>query len=233
MPKSSTTERLLAVYDRLLDRYGPQAWWPARSPFEVMVGAILTQAAAWSNVGKAIANLDAADALTPEAIRRLSASELARLVYPSGYYNAKARKLKALAEFLGDRYSDDIDAMARGQTADLRTELLAVHGIGDETADDILLYALQHPIFVVDAYTRRLQDRLGMLPESRSTYSACQAFFMDNLKPDVRMFNECHALIVRHSVVHCKKRAECTGCVLLESCPAGQRKNAARATSSS
>ncbi len=233
IPRTAANERLLDIYSKLLASYGPQSWWPAQSPFEVMIGAVLVQSTAWSNVEKAIANLAAVEALTPEAIRRLETAELARLVYPSGYYNAKARKLKALVRYLDERYSDDVGAMSRRDTANLRRELLAVHGIGEETADDILLYALGHPIFVVDAYTRRLVVRLGLMHESDASYSACQTLFMDNLKPDATMFNECHALIVRHGVEHCRKRPSCEGCALLEMCPAGTAAEAQEVTSSS
>ena len=134
-------DALTEVYDRLLARFGPQHWWPAETRFEVMVGAVLTQATAWGNVEKAIGRLKTADALSPAGIRRLPVDELAQLVYPSGYYNAKARKLKALVVYLGERFGDDLDAMGRCDTPALREELLGIHGIGDETADDILLYA--------------------------------------------------------------------------------------------
>jgi endonuclease-3 related protein len=185
-----------------------------------MIGAVLTQAAAWSNVEKALANLKDADALSSEAIRKMPLSDLAQLVYPSGYYNAKARKLKALCDFLHDRFADDIDAMARVPTSEIRKELLGVYGIGDETADDIVLYALGHPIFVVDTYTRRLMHRLGMASEDVS-YSELQSLFMDNLAPDTQYFNEYHALIVRHAVVSCKKQPVCPDCPLLDICETG------------
>jgi endonuclease-3 related protein len=214
------TDRLTEIYDRLLDHYGPQNWWPADSPFEVMIGAVLTQAAAWSNVEKALANLKDADALSSEAIRKMPLSDLAQLVYPSGYYNAKARKLKALCEFLHDRFGDDINRMALVPTSEIRVELLGVYGIGDETADDIILYALGHPIFVVDTYTRRLMHRLGMVDENVS-YSELQSVFMDNLVQNTRLFNEYHALIVRHAVGSCKKRPVCPDCPLLEICETG------------
>lgn len=214
------TDRLIKTYDRLFEHYGPQNWWPADSPFEVMIGAVLTQAAAWSNVEKALANLKDADALSSEAIRKMPLSDLAQLVYPSGYYNAKARKLKALCDFLHDRFADDIDAMARVPTSEIRKELLGVYGIGDETADDIVLYALGHPIFVVDTYTRRLMHRLGMASEDVS-YSELQSLFMDNLAPDTQYFNEYHALIVRHAVVSCKKQPVCPDCPLLDICETG------------
>ncbi len=157
-------ESLLAVYERMLSRYGPQGWWPGGPGFEMMVGAVLTQAASWVNVESAIANLRSAGALTPRAIRATPQDELARLVYSSGYYNAKARKLKALAAYIGERFADDLEAMAREDADTLRDELLEVYGIGEETADDILLYAAGKPSFVVDTYTRRLFWRLGFGP---------------------------------------------------------------------
>lgn len=186
------------IYQRLMDTYGPQHWWPADEPFEVMVGAILTQSAAWRNVEKAITNLKAAGALSPEALRRLSVSEIAELIHPCGYYNTKARKLKALAEWLKERCQDDIGKMSAMPTDRLREQLLSVWGVGEETADSIILYAANQPVFVIDAYTRRIIDRVGLTPEglaggfpsaTRRTsrtrpYSAYQALFMDNLPFD-------------------------------------------------
>ena len=213
-------ERLLDIYDRMLERYGPQRWWPGDTTFEVMAGAVLTQAAAWTNVEKAIKNLVEADALSPRAMRRLSHDELARLVYPSGYYNSKARKLKALVEYIGRRFDDDLDAMAREDVDVLRGELLGVYGIGEETADDILLYALGKPVFVVDNYTRRAFWRLGMASE-KGSYSVYRSLFMDHLPHDPGLFNEYHALIVRHGNEACRRRPLCQSCCLLEVCPTG------------
>ena len=213
-------DRLTEIYDRLLEHYGPQSWWPANTPFEVMVGAVLTQAASWTNVEKALTNLIDADALSSAAIRKMPLPELACLLYPSGYYNAKARKLKALCEFLHDQYGDDIDRMARRPTLELRNQLLNVYGIGDETADDILLYALGHPIFVIDNYTHRMMRRLGIMPESLG-YSQLQTLFMNSLAPIAKNYNEYHALIVRHSVVACKKRPLCADCPILDICETG------------
>ena len=213
---------LLVIYERILDRYGPQHWWPGESRFEVMVGAILTQAAAWSNVEKAIARLKAADALSPGALRGLTEGEVASLVYSAGYYNAKARKLKALAEFVGRRFNDDLDAMAGGAEDSLREELLAVHGIGEETADDIMLYAAGRPSFVIDTYTRRVLARLGLAPQ-KGRYSNYRDLFMDNLPADAELFGEYHALIVRHGVEVCRKRPLCEDCCLLQMCPTGKR----------
>lgn len=209
------------IFDRMLSRYGRQRWWPADTPFEVMVGAVLTQATAWTNVERAIAKLKEADALSPAAIRALDAEELATLIYSSGFYNSKAQRLKALAQFLGDAYGDDIEAMQVEDGAKLRRELLAVKGIGEETADAILLYALGKPSFVIDAYTRRLVGRLGIAPNSEA-YSAYQGMFSDNLSQDTQLFGEYHALIVRHCKEACRKTPVCEGCCLLRVCPTGQ-----------
>ena len=217
---------LEVVYQRLLHAYGPQHWWPAEGRFEVMVGAILTQSAAWSNVEKAMGRLKAATKLSPSAIRETAEEELAGLIYSSGYYNAKARKLKALAAYLGERFGDDIDTMRSHDTQTLRAELLAVHGIGHETADDILLYALDKPVFVIDAYTRRLLSRLGVAHEKES-YAQHQQLFMDELAPDAEMFAEYHALIVTHAKGPCRKKPECGSCVLLDLCPTGQAQTGA------
>ena len=228
MSSETGTPSLEVVYRRLLDAYGPQHWWPAEGRFEVMVGAILTQSAAWSNVEKAIDKLKAASKLSPSAIREAPVEELAALVYSSGYYNAKARKLKALASYLGERFDDDIDAMRSHDTQSLRAELLAVHGIGQETADDILLYALGKPVFVIDAYTRRLLHRLGVADE-KEPYAHHQRLFMDELPSDTEMFAEYHALIVSHAKASCRKSPECGGCALLDLCPTGRARTGVRA----
>lgn len=210
-------EKINDIYQRLVAAYGAQHWWPARESFEVMVGAILTQSAAWLNVEKAIAGLRAAGALSPQAIRRLPLSELALAIRPCGYYNAKALKLKALAFWLGNDYSDDIDRLFAGSTEDLRRQLLAVHGIGQETADSILLYAAAKPVFVIDAYTRRIVGRIGLAPGS-NRYAAYQHLFMDNLPADARLFNEYHALLVRLAKEACRKKPVCRRCALSDIC---------------
>jgi endonuclease-3 related protein len=210
-------ERALTdIYRRLLDRFGPQHWWPAEEPFEVIVGAILTQSAAWGNVEKAIANLKAAGALSPTKLRRLSAPRLARLVHPCGYYNAKALKLKSFALWLGNHYSDDLNRLFATNTDDLRQQLISVHGIGQETADSILLYAAGKPVFVIDAYTRRILGRIGLTPE-KDSYAGYQAFFMEHLPPDAEMFNEYHALLVRLGKEVCR-RPLCPQCCLNDIC---------------
>jgi endonuclease-3 related protein len=205
-------EKLLNIYYRLLERYGPQHWWPGQGPFEVMVGAVLTQSAAWTNVEKAIRNLRETGALSPKALRRLPVSELAALIFPSGYYNAKALKLKALADYLG-KYQDDLDRLFAVGTCQLRRELLGVHGIGEETADSILLYAAGRPVFVVDAYTRRIFGRAGLVP-ARGSYTDHQSLFMENLPADVGLFNEYHALLVCLGKNVCRRRPLCQQCCL-------------------
>src|SRR3990170_2414680 len=161
MKSKATGKQLEDIYQRLIKTYGPQHWWPAEEPFEVMVGAILTQSAAWRNVEKAIANLKAAKALSPAALRQIDLAELAALIHPCGYYNVKARKLKAMAEWFGLCCQDDICKLRAIRTDRLRQELLGVWGIGEETADSIILYAAEQPVFVIDAYTRRIIDRVG------------------------------------------------------------------------
>jgi endonuclease-3 related protein len=210
-------EKLLEIYRRLYAAYGPQHWWPAGSPFEVVVGAILTQSAAWVNVEKAIENLKAAGILSPEALVRLDLDELARLIHPAGYYNAKAHKLKAFLEMLFDSHSGRLDALFALPLLQLRQELLATHGIGQETADSIILYAAGKPTFVIDAYTRRVFSRLGLEPPA-DNYASWQAMFSDALPSDVQLFNEYHALIDRHAKTVCRKAPLCGQCCLREVC---------------
>jgi len=210
--------KLREIYRRLVDCYGPQHWWPADGPFEMMVGAIMTQSAAWRNVEKAIDNLRAGRLLSPQALRRLPTPELAGLIRSCGYYNAKALKLKYLARWLGEACGDDLDKLFAVDIAALRRELLSVHGVGEETADSILLYAAKKPVFVIDAYTRRIIDRLGMTPRARG-YAAYQALFMDNLPADCEMFQEYHALLVRLAKEVCRRRPLCRSCCLSDICP--------------
>jgi endonuclease-3 related protein len=216
--KESLGERLLEIYHRLLARYGPQHWWPAEDPFEVIVGAILTQAAAWVNVEQALSNLKAAIALTPVALRDLPLDRLAALIRPCGYYNAKAVKLNAFVERVGARYGDDLDQLFALEIDALRQELISIHGVGEETADSIILYAAKKPIFVIDAYTRRIIRRLGLAPMS-DNYRAFQALFTENLPPEEGLFNEYHALLVRHGKETCGKIPHCTPCCLRPLCP--------------
>jgi len=205
------------IYHRLMAHYGSQHWWPADNPLEVIIGAILTQSAAWGNVEKAIANLKAAGALSLEALRQLGLSQLAEIIRPCGYYNAKALKLKSLAGWLGEYYHDNLDRLFAGDVGSLRQQLLSIYGIGEETADSIILYAANKPVFVIDAYTRRVISRLGLAPDSHN-YSAYQAFFRDNLPADVRLFNEYHALLVQLAKDVCRKRPVCPRCCLNSLC---------------
>ncbi len=205
------------IYRRLVDHYGPQQWWPADEPFEVMVGAILTQAAAWRNVEKAIANLKSAGVLSPSALRHLELSELAGLIHPCGYYNTKSKKLQHLARWLGESYQDDLTRLRAADVAALRRQLLSVWGIGPETADSILLYAAEKPVFVIDAYTRRIITRIGLAPAGES-YADYQAIFMDSLPVDAMLFNEYHALLVCLGKNVCRPQPICRQCCLQDIC---------------
>jgi endonuclease-3 related protein len=212
------SRKLQDIYRRLMDCYGPQHWWPAEGPFEMIVGAILTQSAAWVNVEKAITNLKAAKALSPAALRRLPLPEVAALIHPCGYYNAKALKLKSLAHWLGERYGDDLDKLWANSINDLRQQLLSIHGIGPETADSIILYGANQPVFVIDAYTRRIIDRIGLAPET-SSYTAYQTLFMHGLPTDSELFKEYHALLVCLAKNVCRRRPLCQQCCLSSICP--------------
>jgi endonuclease-3 related protein len=209
--------RLTEIYRLLLASYGPQHWWPADTPFEVIVGAILTQSAAWGNVEKAISNLKQARVMTSMSLRKLPLSKLAKLIYPSGYYNAKALKLKSFVERLEEAHEDSLEKLFSLDILRLRSELLNIHGIGPETADSIILYAALKPIFVVDAYTRRIISRLELSPP-RDDYASFQQLFMGNLPADEKLFNEYHALFVRHGKEVCKKSPICEKCCLKSSC---------------
>jgi endonuclease-3 related protein len=213
-PETSMAAALMSVYRRLFDRYGPQHWWPAREPFEVIVGAILTQSTAWTNVEKAIDALRAAGRLSAAALRDTPEPELAALIRPCGYYNVKARRLKAFVEWLDKAHGGDLDLMFAADSGGLRRDLLAVYGIGEETADSILLYVGNLPVFVIDAYTRRIMGRLGLSPAG-DRYADFQAMFMQNLPADARLFNEYHALLVRLGKECCRRTApRCHACPL-------------------
>jgi endonuclease III related protein len=204
---------LTAIYDSLLAAYGPQHWWPASTPFEVMVGAILTQNAAWSNVERAIANLKRARKLNPRAILALSVRELQRLIKPSGFFRVKAKRLRSFVDYFVTRYQGSIARMRREPLERLRSELLQVHGIGPETADSILLYAMDKPSFVIDAYTRRILERHG-LTTRKAGYEDLRSMFENSLPHRVRLFNEYHALFVRLAKTHCRPKPRCDGCPL-------------------
>ena len=213
---------LMEIYHRLLEAYGPQGWWPASSRFEMIAGAILTQAAAWRNVERALDNLRAAGVDEWPAVYALPSDELAELVRPSGYYNAKARKLKAFAAHVCEGHDGDLDRMFVADTHTLRQELLGIHGIGPETADDILVYAAGKASFVIDAYTIRILKRVGLEPAGRDNYDGWQRLFHNNLPPDLAIFNEYHALLDHHHKAACTKNApRCRGCCLLDLCSTG------------
>jgi len=209
---------VLADYFRDLSRaLGPMHWWPARSRFEVIVGAILTQNTAWTNVERAIANLRREKLLSPKAMQSVPIRHLAQLIRSSGYFRQKARKLKAFVGFLRRNYNDSLDRMFRSPTSELRQQLLAVHGIGRETADSILLYAGKHPVFVVDAYTHRILDRHG-LTNGKTDYEAMRAMFEANLPRKASLYNEFHALVVNVGKNWCRPRDPRCG-----ECPLGPR----------
>jgi endonuclease-3 related protein len=211
----SKGNKLRAVFEWLYEAYGPQHWWPGDMPFEVMIGAILAQNTAWSNVEKAIASLKALDCLNPEAILALSHESLAGLLRPTGYFNVKARRLQGFCEWY--LAQDGYKTLARQETAALRGRLLGLNGLGPETADDILLYAFKRPVFVIDAYTRRLFARIGVI-QGDEAYEELRYMFESALGPDVALYNEFHALIVRHAKEVCKSRPACSGCGLAASC---------------
>jgi endonuclease-3 related protein len=213
-------ETLRDIYERLFDAYGPQHWWPGDSAFEIIVGAILTQSASWTNVEKALAKLKIAGALSPEGIGGLPVGKLAELIQSSGYYNAKARKLKAFVALLNERFGGDLEGMLATPAEALRAGLLSTYGIGPETADSIILYAARQPVFVIDAYTRRTLLRLSIVPES-DTYEGWQQLFTRGLPTDAELFNEYHALIVRHGKDVCRRTPLCGRCPLVVVCPIG------------
>ena len=203
------------IYDRLLTRFGPQHWWPGETPFEVMVGAVLTQNTNWQNVEKAIANLKAAGVMEFTAMVALPPEVLAAHIRPCGYYNIKSGRLKNLLAAIDEESGGDLEAFFAAGTEELRERLLAVKGIGPETADSILLYAAEKPIFVVDAYTHRLLVRHGLMDEDEAEYHAMQEMFMDALPADTALYNEYHALIVRVGKEFCKKKnPRCGECPL-------------------
>lgn len=200
-----TVSTLVTIYTALLDHFGPQHWWPGETPFEVMVGAVLTQNTNWTNVSRAIGNLREENLLSLAALASLPEAVLAEKIRPSGYFNLKARRLKNLLVLVSqEEPAGDLDRFFSLETISLREKLLSVKGIGPETADSILLYAAQKPVFVVDAYTYRMLTRHGLIGEE-TDYVEMQELFMDNLPADVKLFNEFHALIVRLGKEYCKK----------------------------
>jgi len=210
----TASPKLRDYYDTLFAAFGPQHWWPGRTPFEVIVGTILTQNTSWSNVELAIQNLRREKLLTPGAIEAVSFGRLAALICSSGYFRQKAKKLKAFVHFLRAEYQGSLVKMFRAPTEALREQLLGVHGIGRETADSILLYAGRHPVFVVDAYTRRILER-HQLAGPQHSYEYVRLFFERSLPPDVPLYNEFHALIVQTGKDYCRARnPRCDQCPL-------------------
>ena len=208
-------QQLLTFYDCLLDHFGPQNWWPGDSPFEIMVGAILTQNTNWQNVAKAITNLKQADLLEPHRLVQVDHQRLAALIKPAGYFNIKAKRLHNFLTWLIDRFDGDVESAKQLDTHSLRIELLAIKGIGPETADSILLYGLEKLIFVVDRYTCRILWRHHLLDEDID-YDYVQQLFTDALPADLGIYNEYHALLVALGKTYCRPRPQCSACPLVE-----------------
>jgi endonuclease-3 related protein len=206
-------KNIIGIYKKLYKSFGPQRWWPGDTPFEIAVGAILTQNTNWGNVEKAINNLKREKVLSAKAIHEMPASKLASLVRPAGYFNIKAKRLKAFIDFLMNDYHGSMERMRKEDLHQLRHKLLAVNGIGPETADSILLYALDNPIFVIDAYTKRVLSRHKILWHDE-TYDKFQELFHLSLKNDVKLYNEYHALLVRVGKTFCKPQPKCESCPL-------------------
>ena len=217
---STTGPTLMRYFTAMSQALGPMQWWPAKTPFEVIVGAILTQNTSWTNVERAIVNLRSAQMLTPSTITSARLSKLALLVRPSGYFRQKAKKLKAFVRFLQREYGGSLKRMFDTPTEILRGKLLSVHGIGPETADSILLYAGNHPVFVVDAYTHRIFGRHG-ITDGKPQYETVRALFEAALPRDSQLFNEFHALVVNTGKNWCrKKEPRCAECPLGSLLPA-------------
>jgi len=204
---------LMRIYSKLFMAYGPRNWWPGETSFEVMAGAILTQNTSWKNVEKAIQKLKGKGVLNAKGIHHLKKSQLASLIKSSGYYQIKADRLKSFVDFLFEEYDGNMKRMGRERLGELRVKLLGVNGIGPETADSILLYGLKKPIFVVDAYTRRILSRHEVILE-KASYDDIQKLFMDHLPHDEKLFNEYHALFVHLGKTMCKKIPRCELCPL-------------------
>lgn len=204
---------LINFFHKLYSFYGEQKWWPADTPFEVAIGAILTQNTNWSNVKKAIDNLKREELLNPQSLKHISIERLSEVIKPSGYYRIKAKRIKAFIDFLFDCYYGNLKIIKEQETNNIRSQLLSIHGIGQETADSILLYAFEKPVFVVDSYTKRVISRHKIL-NYNSSYKEFQDLFHNELKQDVQLYNEYHALFVRVGKDYCKTKPLCDGCPL-------------------
>ncbi len=206
-------KRLMNMYSRLFSFFGPQNWWPAETPFEVMIGAILTQNTNWKNVEKAIENLKKEGLLSVSELHSIREQELASLIRPAGYYRMKAKRLKSFISHIVEDHGGNLENLFSLDTESLRKELLSIKGIGPETADSILLYAAKRPVFVVDSYTYRILKRHNIIWDD-IPYDELQRIFMENLPHDESLFNEFHALIVETGKHFCKKRPLCEACPL-------------------
>jgi endonuclease-3 related protein len=204
---------LMQIYKTLLARYGDLDWWPADTPYEVIIGAVLTQNTAWSNVTKAIANFS--ESLTPEVIQNMDMSELTRIIHPAGFFNQKATYLKAVTKWYS-KYGFDVPTVKKETLEKLRAELLGVKGIGRETADSILLYAFNYPTFVVDAYTIRLCERIPI--DVETGYEKVKMYFESGIPKNAKIYNNYHALVVINGKEHCRKKPLCKGCPLYDIC---------------
>jgi endonuclease-3 related protein len=214
VPQQASKLPVHRFFHALSTSYGPQNWWPGDSPFEIIVGAILTQNTSWTNVEKALTQLKAANVLTVDAMEALPEPQLAQLIRSSGYYNQKAKKLKTFLHYLRTQHHGSLDHLFRLPTPQLRRELLDLPGIGEETADSILLYAGAHPVFVVDAYTRRVLERHDLIDPGAS-YQDIQRLFHRAIPPNPAIYNEYHALLVQTGKHHCLRSApRCVGCPL-------------------
>lgn len=211
--KAASRKLLMSIYRALVAQFGPRHWWPADYPFEVCVGAMLTQNTSWKNVAKAIDSLKAADRLDPFKIYHTGHEELSQLIKPAGYFNVKATRLRNFVNYLVEKHGGDLNLLFSASLAALREELLSVKGIGKETADSIILYAANKPIFVVDAYTKRVLYRHGLVSEN-ADYDTIQGLFEANLTPDLALFNDFHAQFVAAGHHYCKRIPLCEKCPL-------------------
>ena len=213
MKQKSTSKKLLQIYKKLLSDIGPRYWWPADSPFEVIMGAILTQNTSWKNVEKAIGALKERNMLDPIKIHTLGEKPLAKIITPSGFFNIKAQRIKNFTNFLFGHYQGSLKKMFSEDAHSLREKLLKINGIGPETADSILLYAGEKPFFVIDAYTKRILSRHKLISKN-AHYDEIQELFMKNLKKDAILFNEYHALLVHVGKYYCTRVPHCENCPL-------------------
>ncbi len=207
---------LYRIYKKLLSTFGKQGWWPGETPFEIIVGAILTQQTNWKNVERAIQNLKREKLLNPEALYKVSSSKIKKLIRPTIYYNQKTKKLKAFVKYLIEKYRGNLKALFNKKVSELRAELLSLHGIGKETADSIILYAAEKPIFVIDAYTKRIGKRLGLF--DFEDYEKIRNFFERNLPKSVYIYKEFHALLVELGKRFCKRKPICDECPFRKVC---------------